>query len=219
MSNDTFSFLVMGLCCLGFLALAIFLLVFTFTSAAKGFRGFATTVRAKKRSWDEFISRTGLRWESKTPTSNPVMDAIVGSDFADKTGRVIGTYRGYPVTLSNLTRHQYGGPAGTMFVTGQTYYTEFRLTIQNPAATRLTIRKEKQLTFEPPDLGKRLVSTALSFGRLAKIPDTFAINIQQQQLVYVQAGLEQDSNKLYNILETLCDLADAVGAYQARDAN
>ena len=74
MSKDIFSFLAMGVCCLGFLALAIFLLVSTFTSAAKGFRGFSALVAAKKRSWDEFVSRTGLQWESKAPASNPVFD-------------------------------------------------------------------------------------------------------------------------------------------------
>ncbi len=212
MSSDTFSFLAMGLCCLGFLALAVFLLVSTFTSAAKGFRGFSALVVAKKRGWNEFISRTGLQWELKTPTSNPVMDAIVGSDFADKTGRVIGNYRGYPVILSNLTRDQSSGSA--MMITGQTYYTEFRLTIQNPAEIRVTIRKDRQLTVEPQDIGNHVIGRALSFGRLAKIPNVFGINIQQQQLVYVQAGMENNSDKLYGILETLCDLADAAGAYQ-----
>jgi hypothetical protein len=212
MSQDIFSFLAMGLFCLGFLALAIFLLVSTFTSAAKGFRGFSALVVAKKRGWDEFISRTGLQWESKTPASNPVMDAIIGSDFADKTGRVIGNYRGYPVILSNLTRDQHSGSA--MMVTGQRYYTEFRLTIQNPAGIQVTIKKDRRLAVEPQDIGNHLIGAALSFGRLVQTPAMFGINIQQQQLVYVQAGMEQDANKLCNILETLCDLADAIGSYQ-----
>lgn len=212
MSNDTFSCLVSLLCVFGFVAVGALLLANSLRSAVKGLRGFSALVTAKKRSWDEFVSRTGLQWELKTPTSNPVMDNLFGSDVANLTGRVIGTYRGYAVALDNLTRDQHHGPA--MMVTGQRYYTEFRLTIQNPAGIQVTIRKDRQLTVAPQDIGNHLIGAALSFGGLERSPDVFGIKIQQQQLVYVQAGMEQDSNKLCDILETLCDLADAVGSYQ-----
>lgn len=213
MSQDLLSYLVMCSCCLGFLVIA----ALSIASTLKRFRGFQDLVTAKKRSWDEFVSRTGLQWElKKTPTPNPVMDKLFGSDVANLTGRVIGTYRGYPVALSNLTRDRYSGRA--MMVTGQKYFTQFHLTIPNPAGVQVTIQKDKQLTVEPQDLGNHLIGAALSFGRLAQNPDVFGINVQQQHLVYVQAGVEQDSNKLYNILETLCDLADAVGSYRAANA-
>ena len=91
-----------------------------------------------------------------------------GQDFANKTGRVIGNYRGYPVILSNLTRDQSSGSA--MMITGQTYYTEFRLTIQNPAEIRVTIRKDRQLTVEPQDIGNHVIGRALAFGRWRKLP-------------------------------------------------
>ncbi len=212
MSKDLFSYLVMSSCCLGFLVIA----ALSIASKLKAFRGFQGLVTAKKRSWDEFVSRTGLQWELKTPASNPAMDKLFGSNVANLTGRVTGTYRGYPVALSNLTRDQYSGRA--MMVTGQKYFTQFHLTIQNPAGIQMTIRKDEQLTVEPQDLGNHLIGAALSFGRLAQSPDVFGINVQQQHLVYVQAGMEQDSNKLYNILETLCDLADAIGSYRVANA-
>ena len=212
MSSNTLSCLVTLLCVFGFVPVGVLLLANSLRSAVKGLKGFSALVVAKKRSWDEFVSRSGLQWEQKVPTSNPVMDNLVGGDVANLTGRVIGTYRGYPVALDNLTRDQHRGPE--MMVTGQRYYTEFRLTIQNPAGIQLSIRKEKQLTVEPQDIGNHLIGAALSFGRLAQSPDPFGINIQQQLLVYVQPGMENDSNKLYDILETLCDLSDAVGAYR-----
>ena len=213
MSNNTFSCLVAVLCVFGFVIAGVLLVANSIRSATKGLKGFSALVTAKKRNWDEFVSRTGLQWELKTSTSNsnPVTDSLFGSDVANLTGRVIGTYRGYPVTLDNQTQDLHG-PA--MMVTGQRYYTEFRLTIQNPAGIQVTIRKDKQLTVEPQDIGNHLIGAALSFGRLTQSPDIFGVNIQQQQLVYAQAGMEQDSNKLYNILETLCDLGDAVGSYQ-----
>ena len=102
MSKDVLPYLLMGLFCLGFLVLA----VLSFVSAFKRMGAFFNVVRTKKRAWDVFVSRTGLQWEVKTPTYNPVMDKLAGSDMADKTGRVIGTYRGYPVVLGNQTHHQ-----------------------------------------------------------------------------------------------------------------
>jgi hypothetical protein len=207
MSRDTLSFLAMGLCCLGFLALV----VITYVSTFKRFRKFSAAVGTKLSGWDEFASRTGLQWESKTPTYNPVADKLFGSDTADKTGRVIGTYRGYPVVLCNQTRNRVSHTS--FMVAGQNYYTEFHLTIQNPAEIHLTIRKkDNRLAFEPQDIGEQLLGTSNSFERLVQIPASFGIAIQSQELYYIQAGIEQDANRLYDTLETLCDLADAVGS-------
>jgi hypothetical protein len=207
MSRDTLSFLAMGLCCLGFLAFVVLAYVSTF----KRFRKFSTVVRAKLSSWDEFVSRTGLQWELKTPTYNPVADTLFGSSAVEKTSRVIGTYRGYPVVLCNQTRNRVSHTS--FMVTGQNYYTEFRLTIQNPAEIHLTIRKkDNRLAFEPQDIGEQLLEASHSFERLAQIPASFGIAIQPQELYYVQSGIELDANRLYDILETLCDLADAVGS-------
>lgn len=212
MSSNASSCLITLLCVFGFVAVAALLIAITIRSAVTGLKGFSALVAAKKRSWDEFVSRTGLQWELKPGASTAAAAGPIGGDLANLTGRVIGTYRGYPVALDNLTRDQHRGSA--MMVTGQRYYTEFRLTIQNPAGIDVKIRKDKQLTVEPQDAGNRLIGTALSFGRLAQGPDTFGIEIQKQQLVYVQAGMEQDSDKLYDTLETLCDLADAVRSFQ-----
>jgi hypothetical protein len=212
MSSNTSSCLVTLLCVFGFVAVAVLLLAISIRSAVKGLRGFSALVAAKKRNWDEFVSRTGLQWELKLPGSNPAAASPIAGDLSNLTGRVIGTYRGYPVALDNLTRDQHRG--SNLMVTGERYYTEFRLTIRNPAGIKLTIRKDKQLTVEPQDLGNRLIGAVLSFGRLAQGPVLFGIEIEQQQMAYVQAGMEQDSNRLYDALESLCDLADAVAAFQ-----
>jgi hypothetical protein len=206
MSRDSLSFLAMALCCLGSLAVVFLACASTF----RRLRGFSTMVEAKKSGWDAFISRTGLQWELKTAAYNPVMDRLFGSDVADKTGRVIGTYRGYPVVVSSQTRHQY---SQDVMVIGQSYYTEFRLTIRNPAGVSLKVwKKDDRLTFEPQDRGEYLLEVAHSFGRLEQVPSSFLINIQQQELYYIQPGVEEGADRLYNILEILCDLADAVGS-------
>ena len=179
MNNDFLSLFALGLCCLGFLALALL----AYASSFKRLRKFSATVQAKKSGWDEFISRTGLQWETKTPGSSPVANELFGSDTADKTGRVVGTYRGYQVILSNTTRDHYSGPrGGAMMVTRQNYFTQFLLTIKNPAGIQLEIRKDKQLTFEPhaERVGARLLKSMLSFSRLMQIPNLFAISIQRE---------------------------------------
>jgi hypothetical protein len=210
MNNDILSLFALGLCCLGFLALA----VLVYASSFKRFRKFSTAVQGKLSGWDAFNARTGLQWEAKTPAYSPVEGRLFGSETAAKTGRVVGTYRGYPVILSNITRDHYSGPrGGARMVSRQTYYTLFLLTIKNPAAIQLEIRKDKQVTFEPQDVGARLLKRMLSFGRLAQIPNSFAINVQQQELRYVQPEIEQDANKLLNVLEILCDLADSADSY------
>lgn len=209
MSKDVLPYLLMGLFWLSFLILA----VLSFISAFKRMGGFFNAVKAKKRAWDVFVSRTGLQWETKTPAYNPVMDKLVASDMADKTGRVIGTFHSYPVILGNQTHHQYR-MASSMMVTGQTYFTEFLLTICNPAGVNLKIqKKDREMAFEPQDLGKSLLDASNSFGRLEHIPVPFWISIQGQMLDYIQSGLEDDSDRLYIVLETLCDLADAVSFY------
>jgi GH15 family glucan-1,4-alpha-glucosidase len=141
------------------------------------------------------------------------MEKLAGSDLADKTGRVIGTYRGYPVVLGNQTHHQYS-MASSMIVTGQAYFTEFLLTIQNPVGISLKIqKKDAGLEFEPQDTGHFLLEAAQSYGRLEQTPVPFWIVIYQQELDYIQSGIEEDSGRLFIILETLCNLADAVGSY------
>lgn len=215
MSQDFLSFLttilIMGLFCLGALALIGLSLYFSY----RRFRGFTAAVKGKMASWDAFVSRTGLQWELKAPTYNPAMDKLFGSEVANKTGRVTGTYRGYPVVIGNQTRNRYGGPPGMLMVTRQAYYTEFRLTIRNPAAINLRVlKKDSQLTVEPQDVGAYLLGASHSLGRLEQSPVPLGINIQRQELYYLQAGIEQDSDRLYDTLETLCDLADAVGAYR-----
>jgi hypothetical protein len=209
MSNDTLSYLIAGLCCLGFLALVVLACVSSFGRL----RRFSTAVRAKKSGWDALIARTGLQWESKAPAYNPVADRLFGGDVAAKTGRVVGTYRGYPVALANQTRDQL---SQSMFVTGQTYYTEFRLTVRNPAGVRVAVRKDdRRLTVEPQEAGTTLLAAARAFERLNQLPASFGIEVQQQHLVYVQAGMEEDANRLLTVLEILCDLADAVGSYSS----
>jgi hypothetical protein len=181
MSKDVLRYLFMGLFCLGFLVLA----VLSFVSAFKRMGVFFNAVKAKKGAWDVFVSRTGLQWEMKMPTYIPVMDKLAGSDLADKTGRVIGTYRGYPVALGNQTHHQYS-MALSMMVTGQTYFTEFLMTIRNPAGVSLKIQKKgSQLMFQLQDLGKSLLNASNSFGRLEKTPVPFWISIQGEGLDYI----------------------------------
>ena len=65
MSKDVLPYLLMGLFCLGFLVLA----VLSFVSAFKRMGAFFDEVRTKKRAWDVFVSRTGLQWETKTPST------------------------------------------------------------------------------------------------------------------------------------------------------
>jgi hypothetical protein len=209
MSKDVLPYLLMGLFCLGFLVLAIL----SFVSAFKRRGAFFNAVRTKKRAWDVFVSRTGLQWDAKTPTYNPVIDKLAGSDMADKTGRVIGTYRNYPVVLGNQTHHQYS-MASSMMVSGQTYFTEFLLTLRNPVGISIKIqKKDVGMEFEPQDIGHFLLEASQSYGRLEQIPVPFWIVIYQQELDYIQSGIEEDSGRLFIVLETLCNLADAVGSY------
>jgi len=58
-----------------------------------------------------------------------------------------------------------------------------------------------------------LLEASQSYGRLEQIPVPLWIVIHQQELGYIQSGVEEDSGRLFFVLETLCDLADAVGSY------
>jgi len=203
-------FLLMGLFCVGFIVLA----VVSYVGIFKRFRGFMGMVKEKQTNWDAFAARTGLQWELKTTavTPNPVQDKMFGADLANKTGRLLGNYRGYPVVVENQTRNHYA--AASMMVTNQTYFTGFRLTIQNPAGLQVKMRKENQFIVEPQDVGNRLLHGSAVVGRLFKIPVRFWIVIQGPELSFVQDGVEQDPDRLYNTLEALCELADSVRAYQ-----
>jgi hypothetical protein len=211
MSRDGLSCLAMGLVCLVFLAIAALLYVSNFKRLGK----FTAAVKSKKSGWDTFIARTGLQWESRTPTYNPVMDKLVGSDVADKTGRVMGAYRGYRVVLANLTRNELHGHS--LMVSSQTYYTTFHLTIQNPAGVSLRVLKKDghRLECEPRESGLYLLDSSNMSGRLVMLPASFNIDIRQTDLTYIQNGLEEDGDRLYDVLEALCDLADVVGSYSA----
>lgn len=210
--GNILSYLVVGLCCLGFLVLAVAALVPSFKQLGR----FGTSVRAKKSGWDALVACTGLQWESqaaKAPAYNPVAERLFGGDLTDKTGRLIGTYRGYPVVLDNQTFQQ----EHSMMVTGQTYYTAFHLTVQNPANVRLKVSKDdRQLTLEPQEMGTYLLKAVPAFERLTQTSDPFGIDLQQQHLVYYQPGMENDAGRLFAVLETMCDLADAVGSYAPR---
>jgi hypothetical protein len=213
MSNSNIlSYLIMGLCCLGFLVLAVTAVVSSLRQTGR----FGTSVRAKKSGWDAFVARTGLQWESqaaKAPTYNPVAERLFGGDLTDKTGRVVGTYRGYPVVLNNQTfQHEH-----FTMVTGQTYYTAFHLTVQNPANVRLKVSKDdRQLRLEPREMGTYLLKAVPTFERLTQTPEPFGIDLQQQHLVYYQPGMENDADRLFTVLEAMCDLADAVDSYAPR---
>jgi hypothetical protein len=214
MSEGTIlSYLVMGLCCLGFLALAVMAVV----SSLKKVGRFGASVKAKKSGWDTLVARTGLQWESqaaKAPTYNPVAEQLFGGDLTDKTGRVLGTYRGYPVVLNNQTFQQ---EHPSMMVTGQTYYTVFHLTVQNPANVHLKVSKDdRQLRLEPQEQGTHLLRAVPAFERLTQSPTPFGTELQQQNLTYFQPGMENDAKRLFAVLEAMCDLADAVGSYAPR---
>jgi hypothetical protein len=200
----------MGLFCVGFIVLA----VVSYVGIFKRFRGFMGMVKEKQSNWDAFAARTGLQWELKTSvaTPNPVQDKMFGADLANKTGRLIGNYRGYPVVVENQTRNHYS--AASMMVTNQTYFTGFHLTIQNPAGLQVNMRKENQFIVEPQDVGNHLLHGSAVVGRLFKIPVRFWIVIQGPELSFVQDGVEQNPDLLGNTLEALCELADSVRVYQ-----
>ncbi len=202
MSKDVIPYVVMCVFCLGFLALA----VVGYSAVFKRAGSFRAAVQAKKSGWDEFVFRTGLQWETKTATQDPVRNQYFGADLADKTGRLIGAYRGYPVAVENITQQ-----IGTLRSPRQRYCTQFRLTIPNPAGLAVVIKKNGGLTLDPQDAGQRLLQNARAYDRLQRIPAPFGIEIKQHALVYVQAGPEPDADRLHMILETLCDLADAAG--------
>lgn len=204
MSKDVIPFVVMCLFCLGFLALVVISYLAVFKRAGS----FRAAVQAKKSGWDEFILRTGLQWETKTATQDPAPDPYFGADLADKTGRLVGAYRGCPVAVENITQE-----IGTLRSPRQRYSTQFRLTIPNPTGLAVVIRKNGGLTLDPQDAGQRLLQNARAYDRLLRIPASFGIEIKQHALVYVQAGLEQDADRLHMILETLCDMADAAGKW------
>ena len=104
-----------------------------------------------------------------------------------------------------------------MMVTGQTYYTAFHLTIQNPANVRLKVSKDdRQLRLEPREMGTYLLRAVPAFERLTQRPTPFGIDLQQQNLVYYQPGMENDADRLFAVLEAMCHLADAVGSYAPR---
>jgi hypothetical protein len=217
--GDILSYLIMGLCCLGFLVLAVVAVVSSIRQVGR----FGNSIRAKKSGWDALIARTGLQWESKSPDHlpgaakapayNPVAERLFGGDVADKSGRVVGTYRGYPVVLCNQTFQQ----EHSMMVTGQTYYTAFHLTTQNPANVRLRVSKDdRQLRLEPQEMGTHLLRAVPAFERLTQSPTPFGIELQQQNLTYFQPGMENDEDRLFTVLEAMCDLADAVGPYTPR---
>ena len=104
-----------------------------------------------------------------------------------------------------------------MMVTGQTYYTAFHLTTQNPANVRLRVSKDdRQLRLEPQEMGTHLLRAVPAFERLTQSPTPFGIELQQQNLTYFQPGMENDEDRLFTVLEAMCDLADAVGPYTPR---
>jgi hypothetical protein len=211
--GNILSYLVVGLCCLGFLVLT----VAAVASSLRQVGRFGASIRAKKSGWAALVARTGLQWESqaaKAPAYNPVAERLFGGDLTDKTGRVVGSYRGYPVVLDNQTFQQ---EHSSMMVAGQTYYTAFHLTIQNPANVRLKVSKDdRQLRLEPQEQGTHLLRAVPAFERLTQSPTPFGIELQQQNLVYYQPGMENDAERLFAVLEAMCDLADAVGAYAPR---
>ena len=204
MSKDVIPYIVLCLFCLGFLALA----VVSYSAVFKRAGSFRAAVQGKKSGWDEFVFRTGLQWETKTAIQNPVVKEYFGADLADKTGRLIGAYRGYPVAVENSTQD-----IGTFRNRRQRYYTRFHLTIPNPAGLAVVIKKNGSLTLDPQDAGQRLLQNARAYDRLLRIPASFGIEIKQHTLVYAQPGLEQDADRLHMILETLCDLAGAAGKW------
>jgi hypothetical protein len=210
--GNILSYLVVGLCCLSFLVLAVIAVVSSLRQTSR----FGASIRAKKSGWDALVARTGLRWESqaaKAPTYNPVAERLFGGDLTDKTGRVVGTYRGYPVVLDNQTFRQ----EHFMMVTGQTYYTAFHLTVQNPANVHLQVSKDdRQLRLEPREMGTYLLKTVPTLELLTQSPTRFGIDLQQQNLVYYQPGIENDAERLFAVLEAMCDLADAVDSYAPR---
>jgi hypothetical protein len=208
MRNEIYPWLLMCLCFIGFVALVVFGYVSTF----KRLRGFTSSVKNKLSSWEVFVSRTGLQWELKQPgapnvNDNPVMKNLFGAEATNRTGRVFGTYSGYPVFVANMTRDRYHMNPSLM-VTDQEYYTELQLTIQNRKAINLLVRKERQLTIDPPEAGARLLSEANVMGRLLQLPMQFAIGAGQNNLAFVESGIEVDADRLYLILELMCDLAD-----------
>ena len=210
MTNNFLPWFLACLFMLGFIALVIF----AYTSAFKNVRNFTSAVKEKMSSWDEFVTRTGLKWELRQPgvtnaNDNPVSTKLFGSGVIDRTGRVLGTYRNYPVILENKTRSHYTMNPSLM-VSNQTYFTEFLLTVKNPTSMNFTVRKDKQLTVEPRPEGAQLLTRAGVMERLSKLPRNFGLGIKTDTLVYVTDGIEQDPNQLCDILEILCDLADAL---------
>jgi len=73
MTNNFLPWFLACLFMLGFIALVIF----AYTSAFKNVRNFTSAVKEKMSSWDEFVTRTGLKWELRQPgvtnaNDNPV---------------------------------------------------------------------------------------------------------------------------------------------------
>ncbi len=204
MSKDLIPYVVMCLFCLGLLALAVVAYSTAFIRASS----FREAVQAKKSGWDEFVVRTGLQWETKTAIQSPERNPYFGADLADKTGRLLGAYRGYPVAVENITQ-EIGTLRSRRY--RQRYSTQFHLTIPNPAGLAVVIKKNGGLRLDPPDAGQRLLQEARAYDRLLRLPASFGIEIKQGALVYVQAGLEQDADRLHMILDIVCDLADAAG--------
>ncbi len=162
MNNSLKEVLTWSLMCLivlGFIGLVVFSTIQKFKNVKK----FAGNVQGKLNSWDTFVTRTGLQWEMKQPgvpdvNDNPVMKHYFGEDVINRTGRVYGVYRNYQVLLCNQTRNRHVSGGHSMMVSGQDYYTDMRLTIQNHAGIRLLVQKANQLTIEPQQMGSQLLT-------------------------------------------------------------
>ena len=210
MSKEMLTWFFPCLIILGFMALVLFSLY----NAFRNTRNFSSLVNGLKSGWDEFINQTGLHWELKQPGSpniddNPVLKNLFDPSVVNLTGRVVGTYRNYPVILENQGRNHYAGSPRLM-ISNQRYYTEFLLTIKNQLNTDIFIRKENQFKIEPQDEGMRFLSQSKLLDRLTNLPGKYGIGIKKDTLVYVADGIVLDPKQLCAVLDVLCDLADSL---------
>jgi len=201
------------LACL-FLIGIIVLVVLSYVSIYKKTRGFLSTVKDKISSWDKFVIRTGLQWELKHPgvvdaNDTPVSVNLFGSGAVDRTGRVVGNYRNYAVVLENQTRSHVTTNVSQM-AADQDYFTEILLTVENKTGMELVIHKDNQLSIKPENQGMTLLKQTKVLGRLTNLPGKYEIALKGGTLIYVSAGIELDPDRLYSILEILCDMADSL---------